>query len=42
MKGKIIKAIGVISTLCLATFPPIIFDGRSFVFFGELPIPEEK
>lgn len=39
---KLLKFAGILSSMCLAFYPYIVYDGNSFLFFGELPIPEDK
>lgn len=41
MKSKFIKVIGYLLSVCLAVFPYVVDGQPSFLFFGELHIPEE-
>lgn len=38
---KLLKLAGVLSSACLAFYPYVVYDGNSFLFFGELPIPQK-
>lgn len=39
---KLLKFAGILSSMCLALYPYIDYIGDSFLFFGELPKPEDK